>query len=340
MRGLRLVTACILLSLAAFAAQADPVEEFYRGRQLSLYIGFDAGGGYDLTARALAQHMGRHLPGNPTIVPRNMPGAGSLKLANYLYGVAPRDGSEFGLFARTMPLEPLIGKDATFDARRFGWLGSPSNEVSTCVAWHTAPVQSAQDLLTTELITGGTGASSPSTVFPNILNAVLGTRIRVINGYGGSTDALLAMERGEVTGNCAWGWVPMKATKGDWLRDRKITVLLQLGMKKAPDHPEVPLALDLARTDKDRQLLELVFAPQIFARPFTAPPGLAPERLAALRRAFAATLTDPAFLRDADRQQLEIDFVSPQEIEALLARLYASPPDLIARAAAAMAGAP
>ena len=328
------------LILLPLTARAETVEEFYRGRQIGLYIGFDAGGGYDLTARALAAHMGRHLPGNPTIVPRNMPGAGSLKLATYLYGVAPHDGSEFGIFARTVPLEPLLGKERGFDPRRFGWLGSPSNEVSTCVAWHTAPVKTAADLLTTELITGGTGASSPSTVFPNILNAVLGMHIRVINGYGGSTDALLAMERGEVTGNCAWGWVPMKATKGEWLRDGKINVLLQLGMKKAADHPEVPLALDLARNAEDRQLLEIVFAPQIFARPFAAPPGLPPERLAALRRAFAETIADPAFRQDAAREQLEIDFVPPEEIDALLTRLYASPKPLLARAAAAMAASP
>ena len=336
MKRLLLLAACVLLTLAARGA--DPVEEFYRGRQLSLLIGFEAGGGYDLNARAIAQHMGRHLPGKPTIVPRNMPGAGSLRVANYLYSVAPRDGTEFGIFARTVPLDPLLGgKDAKFDARAFGWLGSPSNEVSTCVAWHTAPVKSAADLMTKELITGGTGTASPSTFFPNILNAVLGTHIKVVEGYGGTADSLLAMERGEVEGNCGWGWVPMKATKGDWLASGKIVPLIQLGMKKAPDHPEVPLALDLARTDEDRQVLELVFAPQIFARPITAPPGLPPERLAALRRAFAETLADPAFLADAAKQQLEIDYVSPAEIDALLARLYATPPAIIARAKAAMA---
>jgi tripartite-type tricarboxylate transporter receptor subunit TctC len=332
-----LVAAILIAVSSAGMACADPVADFYRGKTVSVFIGFGPGGGYDLSARVLARHMGRHIPGQPTLVPRNMPAAGSLQLANYLYSVAPRDGSEFGIFGRTLPIDPLIGTPGVqFDALKFTWLGSTSNEVSTCVAWHTSPVKTASDLFENQLLVGAAGAASPSAVFPYVFNAVLGTKFKVITGYPGSANILTAMEAGELTGFCAWGWVPMSATRPDWIRDKKFNVLFQIGLTKHPDHPEVPLVLDLAKTPEDRQVLEFVVAPQVFARPFAAPPGIPGERAAALRQAFEATLRDPAFIAEAEKLKLEPELVTAGEIEELLRRIYAAPPPVVARARAAL----
>jgi tripartite-type tricarboxylate transporter receptor subunit TctC len=338
-----LITACrTILTIAAtlFAAvdaRADAVADFYRGKTVTVIIALPPGGGYDLNARALARHMGRYLPGQPVMVTKNMPGAASIRAANYLYNVAPKDGTEFGIFTRTVPIDPLLGGQAgQFDALKFNWLGSTSNEVSTCVAWHTAPVKNIQDLLTRELIVSASGAGSPSVVYPRVLNAALGAKFKIVAGYGGSAEAVLAMERGEAQGNCAWGWVPMIATKGDWLRDGKLNVIVQTGMKSQPGREDVPVALDLAKTDDDRRLMELVFAPQTFARPFAAPPGVPKDRVAALRKAFADTTRDARFLADAEKEQLEIELVTGEEIQSILERLYRTPPAVIERARRAM----
>ena len=321
----------------ASPAVADDIADFYRGKEVGVYIGYAPGGGYDLTARTLARHMGRLLPGNPNLVPRNMPGAGSLKVANWLYEAAPKDGTVFGTFGRTIPLDPLLGnKSATFDALKFTWLGSPSDEVSTCVSWHSSPVKTGEDLRHQTLVVGAAGPTSPSATFPKIFNAVLGTKIQVISGYPSSANSLMAMEQGETGGFCAWGWVPMKAFRGDWLTDKKITVLFQIGLAKHKDFPDVPSVLEMAANDEQRAVLRLVIAPQKFARPFAAPPALPPERAAALRRAFNATVNDAQFLADADKQQLEIDLVTAEETERLLAELYATPPNIVALAKAAM----
>lgn len=328
----------IVLCGSVGSARGDAVADFYAGRQITVIIALPPGGGYDLNARALARHMGRHVPGNPAMLTKNMPGAASLRAANYLYNVAPKDGTEFGIFTRTVPIDPLLGgQGAQFDARKFNWLGSTSNEVSTCVAWHTAPVKTLADLLRSELIVSASGAGSPSVVYPRVLNAALGTKFKIVSGYGGSAESVLAMERGEAQGNCAWGWVPMIATKGEWLRDGKLNVILQTGMKSYPGRENVPVALDLAKTPEDRLLLELVFAPQTFARPFAAPPGVPKDRVAALRKAFAETTRDARFLADAEKEQLEIDLVPGEEIDAILERLYATPPAVIERAKRAMA---
>ena len=336
-RGVTLALAFGLAVGPCGLAFAQPVADFYRGKTISVQIGYAPGGAYDLSARVLARHMGRHLPGEPTVVAKNMPGAGSLKLANYLYSVAPRDGTEFGIFGRTIPIEPLLGsKEAQFDALKFTWLGSTSNEVSTCVSWHTAAVKTAVDLYEKELVVGAAGAASPSAVFPNVFNAVLGTKFKVINGYPSSANSLLGMESGELSGFCAWGWVAMRATRPDWIRDKKFNVLFQIGLRKHPDHPEAPLVLDLAKTPEDRQVLELVVAPQTFARPFAAPPGIPAERAAALRNAFDATVKDPAFVAEATKLQLEPDLVNAVQVEEILRDIYATPASVVARATAAL----
>jgi tripartite-type tricarboxylate transporter receptor subunit TctC len=220
---------------------------------------------------------------------------------------------------------------------KFTWLGSTSNEVSTCVAWHDAPVKTAQDLFTHELTVGASGAASPSAVFPYLFNAILGTKIKVINGYTTSATILTALERGELNGFCAWGWVPMKAMKSDWIRDKKFNALFQIGLAKHRDHEETPLVLDLARTPEDRALLEILVAPQVFARPFAAPPGIPDDRARALREAFDKTVRDPAFIAEAERQVLEPELVDAKTLTGVLERIYRAPPALIERAKKALA---
>ena len=334
-----LIALCALLFVAPEkGARADQVADFYRGKTVNVWVGYGPGGGYDLSARVLARHMGRHIPGEPTLVARNMPGAGSLTLANWIYSVAPKDGLDFGIFGRTAPIDPLLGtKGAQFDALKFTWLGSTSNEVSTCVAWHDAPVKKAEDLFTRELTVGASGAASPSAVFPYLFNSLLGTKIKVINGYTTSATILTALEAGELNGFCAWGWVPMKAMRSEWIRDKKFNVLFQIGLAKHKDHPETPLVLDLAKTQEDRDLLEILVAPQVFARPFAAPPGIPADRAQALRDAFNKTVRDPAFIEEAERLMLEPDLVDAAMLEGLLRKIYATPKPLIERAKAALA---
>ena len=328
----------LLCCLLAGGARAQPVADFYRGKTVNVWIGYGPGGGYDLSARVLARHMGRHIPGEPTLVARNMPGAGSLTLANWLYNIAPKDGLDFGIFGRTVPIDPLLGtKGAQFDALKFTWLGSTSNEVSTCVAWHDAPVQKAQDLFTRELTVGASGAASPSAVFPYLFNSIIGTKIKVINGYTTSATILTALEAGELNGFCAWGWVPMKAMRADWIRDRKFNVLFQIGLAKHKDHPEPPLILDFAKTPEDRALLEILVAPQVFARPFAAPPGIPADRATALREAFNKTVRDPAFIEEAERMVLEPDLVDAAMLEGVLRKIYDAPRPLLERAREALA---
>ena len=308
-------------------ATAESAADFYRGGQVDLYIGYSPGGGYDTYARVLARHIGRHIPGNPTVVPQNMPGAGSLTLANYLYNIAPKDGTAIGTFGRGLAMEPLLGGGGTrFDATRFAWIGSMNNEVSVCVSWHDSPVQTVADLATQELIVGGTGSGSDTHIFPVVLRNLLGLNIRLISGYPGGNDVLLAMERGEVDGRCGWSWATVLAVRPDWLAEDRINILVQMALAKHPDLPDVPLITDLARNDDERQAMELIFARQVMGRPYVAPPGVPAGRLDALRRAFDATLRDEAFLEDARRIDLELNPVSGEELDAVIARIYGATP--------------
>ncbi len=336
--SMRIIAAGLMaVSAVAFNKAAHAQADFYAGKSVSIFIGFGPGGAYDLTARVLARHMGKHLPGTPQMVPKNMPGAGSLRAAVYIYSVAPKDGTEFGIFGRTAPIDPLLGTEgAKYDALKFTWLGSTSNEVSTCVSWHSSPVKTAADLTQMELAVGAAGVTSPSAALPKVFNAALGMRFKVISGYLASANALTAMENGELAGFCSWGWVPMKAMRSDWIRDKKINVLFQIGLRKHPEHPDVPLVLDLAKHEDDRKLIELVVAPQQFARPFAAPPDLPPERAAQLRKAFEATVNDPGFIEESVKLKLEPELVRHGEVEDLIRRLYSFPPAVIARAREAM----
>ena len=306
--------------------------------QLTVVIGYSPGAIYDAYGRLVARHIGKHLPGNPSVVPQNMPGAGSLRSANYLFAVAPKDGSTIGLFARGMAMQPLLDEQGiAFDAQKFNWIGSVSAEVSVVLASAASPFKTIEDAQQREMVVAASGSGADSVIFPYILNGVIGTRFKVVTGYPGNAEMLLAVERGEAHGNAGTSWTTLVSIKPDWVRERKVNVLLQLAGRKHRDLAHVPLALDLAKSESDRSVLNLIFSRQDMAYPFVAPPDVPPERLAALRRAFDATMKDPEFLGDAARQNLEVEPVSGVEVGAIVRRAYDSPPEVIARARAVLA---
>jgi tripartite-type tricarboxylate transporter receptor subunit TctC len=335
----RSITTALLIvsSFAALSASASAQSpaEFYKGKNVDLLVGYSVGGAYDLYARLLARHLGKYIPGNPTVVPKNMDGAGSLRLANLLYNVLPKDGSAFGIIGRGTGFDPLLGnKSAQFDASKYTWIGSANNEVSICVAWHTTGITKFEDMLTKELVVGGTSASADTDQFPRVTNGVLGTKMKVITGYPGGNEVGLAMERGEVQGRCGWSWSSVKSTHQQWVDQKKINILVQLALSKHPELPNVPLIVDLAKTDEQRQILKLIFARQVMGRPFLAPPGVPAERAAALRKAFMDTMTDKDFLADAEKAQMEITPVPGEQLQTLVKEIYATPPDIVQKAAA------
>jgi tripartite-type tricarboxylate transporter receptor subunit TctC len=328
------VAVVILALCAVSAASAQSPADFYKGRSIDLYIGYSAGGGYDVYARALARHMGRLIPGNPTIVPKNMTGAGSLVLANWLYNVAPKDGTAFGMIGRGTGFDPLLGSTkAQFDADRFNWIGSMNDEVSVCVAWHTTGITTLDQVKQKELTVGGSGQAADTDQFPKVLNATLGTKFKVITGYPGGNDVDLAMERGEVMGRCGWSWSSVIATHQSWIDDKKINVLVQLSLSRHADLAKVPLIMDFAKTDEEKQIFKLIFARQPMGRPFLAPPGVPAERVIVLRKAFMDTLNDREFRAEADRMKLEINPVSGDAVQAIVQEVNRTPKTVAAAVA-------
>ena len=329
---MRLATSGRVIAVALFAlgplpvASAQSPADFYKGKTVDLYIGYSAGGGYDVYARALARHMGRFIPGNPTILAKNMPGAGSLVLANWLYNVAPRDGTAFGIIARGTAFDPLLGSTkAQFDASKFNWIGSMNDEVSVCVAWHTTDITTLEQVQRKELTVGGSGPVADTDQFPKVLNATIGTKFKLVTGYPGGNDVDLAMERGEVMGRCGWSWSSVIATHKSWIDDKKINVLVQLSLSKHVDLPHVPLIMDFARTEEQKQIFKLVFARQPMGRPFLAPPGIPAERVAVLRKAFMDTVKSGEFLAETEKMQLEINPVSGEAVQKIVQEVYRTP---------------
>ncbi len=334
----RALLAAAILVAATPGSHAQSAADFYKGKNIDLYIGYSVGGAYDLYARMVSKHIGKHIPGNPTVIPKNMEGAGSLRLANWLYNVAPKDGSALGIIGRGTGFDPLLGNTkAQFSGPKFTWIGSANNEVSICVAWHTSGVTKFEDLLTKELVVGGTSASADTDQFPKIVNGVLGTKMKVVTGYPGGNEVGLAMERGEVQGRCGWSWSSVKSTHQKWIDDKQFTILVQLALDKHPDLPDVPLVIDLAKTHEQRQILRLIFARQVMGRPFLAPPGIPADRAAALRKAFMDTMTDKDFLADTEKAQMEINPVSGDKLTELVTEIYATPKALADQAAAFIA---
>ncbi|HZP77758.1 MAG TPA: tripartite tricarboxylate transporter substrate-binding protein [Pseudolabrys sp.] len=331
----RAVVAILALLMTAFSAGAQSAADFYKGKTVELYIGYSVGGGYDLYARVLARHFGKHIPGNPTVVPKNMEGAGSLRLANWMAHVAPRDGTVFGTVGRGVPFDTLLGlPGAQFKATDFSWIGSANSEVSICASWGTSKITKIEDVFTRQMVIGGTGPTDDTVQFPRVLNGVLDTKFKIISGYPGGNDVVLAMERGEIEGRCGWSWSTIHATHSDWVRDKKIHLLAQLSLEKHPDLPDVPLVADLAKTPEQKSIIRLIFARQVVGRPYFAPPGVPKERIDILRKAFMETMADPEFLADAEKAQLEITPVSGEKIEALIREVYATPAEVAKKAGA------
>ena len=329
------VLAAVVLAGMPSAGFAQTPAEFYKGRTIELYVAYSAGGGYDLYARMVARHLGRHIPGNPQIVAKNMEGAGGLRLANWLYQAAPRDGTVIGATSRNIAFEPLIGnKGAQYDSKQFTWLGSANDEVSTCVSWHASGVTTINDVLNRELIIGSINAADDTYQYPRLLNNTLGTKFKIVTGYPGNNDISVALERGEVAGRCGWSWSSVKSTRASWVDEKKINILVQVSLSKHPDLPNVPLIMDLAKDDEQRQMFRLIFARQVMGRPFQSTPGVPADRLQALQAAFMATMKDPAFLAEADKLKFEITPVSGAAIETLVADILKMPPALAQRAGA------
>jgi tripartite-type tricarboxylate transporter receptor subunit TctC len=346
-RGLQ---ACVKAGAAAVAlvvgswslavpAVAQSAAEFFPGKTLTLICYSQAGSTYDLYSRMLARHIGNHLPGTPTMIVKNMVGAGGLTATRFLYNTAPKDGSHIGNISRGIPFEPLLGgsQAVEFDPLKFIWLGSMSRESALAVSWHTTGVKTAQDLFTKELLVAGTGAGADSEIIAKALNGLVGTKFKIISGYTSLTVGALAMERGEVEGIAYWSWGAIQTGKPDWIRDKKINLLFQTAATPHPDIPDVPLAAKvLAKNDEERQGLELLFARDIIARPFLAPPDVPADRAKALKVAFEASLKDPALLAEAEKARAEIELVSGEEIETLLKKAMATPPAVVERLRNAM----
>jgi tripartite-type tricarboxylate transporter receptor subunit TctC len=335
-----LLTTGLVVLAAAFAttARAQSVEGFYRGRTVTIVIGYSVGGGYDIYGRVLGRHLGKHIPGNPAVVVQNMPGAGSLRAANYLYNAAPKDGTMLGVFARGMAMEPLIGASTTnFDSRKFAWIGSGTNDVSVCATWQSAKVKTWSEGLAIPFTVAGEGSGSDPDIFSVMLRNVFGAKMRLVSGYPGGADMTLAIERGEVDGRCGWSWASVKLQRPDWVTGHKLNVLVQLAMQPSPDLPGVPLITEFATTERQRQIIEMVLSRQAMGRPLVAPPGTPDDRKEALRRAFDATMADPEFVAEATARGLEVNPVKGADLDKLLVALYATPPAVIAEVKAIIA---
>ncbi|HEX5281876.1 MAG TPA: hypothetical protein VFW28_17480, partial [Micropepsaceae bacterium] len=309
--------------------------EFYKGRTMPVIVGYSAGGGYDLYARVLAQYMGHHIPGTPTLIPQNMPGAGSIRAALYLYTAAPKDGSVIGTFARGLANSALIG-DAKLDARKFNWLGSVTRDTSVCISWNTSPIKTWNDAMTRQFTAGGEGAAGDPDIFAKLYKNVFGVKIRLATGFPGTTDIALAMQRGEVDGLCGISWSTIKSRYPEWVKGNKIHILLQAAPKRDPELPNVPMASEYVHTPEQKQILDMVIANEVLARPFVAPPGIPADRKAVLRKAFNDTMKDPAFLADARKTMIDINPVSGPEVDAIVAGLYATPKDVVQKATRAI----
>ena len=329
--------ALLAVALGATEASADDVASFYKGRTVTIDIGYSAGGGYDIYARVLAKHLGDHIPGNPTVIPQNMPGAGSLKAANYLYNIAPKDGTVLATFARGMAMQPLLDSQGIeFDAQKLTWIGSITNEVSTCAFWNTAGIKDWSDMQHKPFTVGGTGASSDTDVFSKVIRHFFHLPLKLVTGFPGGQDVVLSLQRGEVNGRCGWSWSSLISRNRALYDSKQIIVPVQLGLRKHPDLPNVPLVMDLSDDPKIKAALKMIFARQAIARPFAAPAGVPPERLQALRDGFDATMRDPAFLQEAKTLELEVAPVRGIEIDQLIKEIYATPPDIIQLAREAM----
>ena len=328
-RGL-IVSVCLA---AATGALADPVEDFYAKKSITIVVGMPPPDQHDNDARLIAKYMGKYMPGNPNFVVQNMPGAGGMKTVQYMATTAPRDGTTFGISQRGMMMMPLLRyPDANFDPTKFTWIGTRAGETSIVVLWHNVPVKGIEDVLTRQTIVASSGGGADSNTLPFIYNETLGTKFKVVVGYAGGGDMNLAMERGEVEGRTGWSVGAMRGTKEDWYREKLVKIILQHGLKPNPELGSVPLAQDLARNADDRSLLELFAARQEIGFPVFGPPGIPPERAAALQAAYMKVMADPDYIAEVKNMKVDLAPLSGKELQALINRIYASPKAVIERA--------
>jgi len=324
-------------TLAVPASAQEDVAAFYRGKQLRMVVGTGPGGGYDLFARAVARHIGSHIPGNPAVIVQNQAAAGGLVMVNQLYSLGPKDGTVIAAPINGIPTAPLLEPAAArFDSAKLNWIGSTNRETYVAYSWHAAPVQNLADLMRRELIVGATAAGTTLVDFPLVANKFLGTRFKVVRGYDSTPQINVAMERGEVEGIGGIGWQAVKTTIPQWIAAKKITVIAQYGLHRDPEIANAPTMLELAKTDADRQALTMMFARTEYGRPYFAPPDVPAARIAALRRAFDATMKDPDFIADAAQLQLDLSPATGEEVQALVAKLAGTSADIVARVRAAL----
>ena len=337
MRWMRATVACVIVGLGAGTAAADPIADFYKGKQINWILSAGAGGGYASYAHVFAPYFSAHIPGKPNIVVQNMPGAGGIRAMIYLQNVAPKDGTTIGLVHSSVPFAPLYGiKGANFDPRRMHWIGSINAATGICVSWTASGVTTWQDLFQKEFIVGGTGAGSQMETMPAMINKLFGTKIKVVSGYKGGNDVYLAMERGEVHGRCGGLKSSIKSTRPDWFPQKKVSVPIQIALERDPEFADSPALVEFAKDEKTKQILQLILSPMDMDRPILAPPGTPAERVAALRKAFHEAMNDPGLIAEAKKANIELEEITGEKIADILNRAYAMPPDVIKAANEAM----
>lgn len=328
----RLVASLTCLAFQFLGPSAAEAQPEVIDRPVVIYVSTTAGGGLDLYARVVAGHLGKHIPGNPSITVQVMPGAGGIRAANFLAARAPRDGTAIAIFTGGPILEPLIGaRDPGYNMSQFTWIGAETNDVSLCVAWSKSPFRTIQDAMKQQMIVGGTGAGSATDTWPIILNNVIGTKFKLVTGYPGFRETMLAIETGEVHGRCGLSVASLKSGAPDWLPQKKLNILLQIALEKSDEFGAVPSLLDLVTAEQDKRALELLIAPAVMARLVAAPPGLAPARAALIRRAYAATMKDPDFLAGVRKLGVDVLASSGEDVQRIIGRMYAAPKPVVDR---------
>jgi tripartite-type tricarboxylate transporter receptor subunit TctC len=319
-----------LAAMMALPVQANPVEDFYRGKTITLIAGYSAGGGFDLYARVISNYLGKHVPGQPRIVVQNMPGAGSLRAASHIYNVAPKDGTVISL-TRAPVIAPLLGNTAgaTFDVTKFTWLGSGASDLTVCALLGNPQINSMADALKIEHTLGGLGPGSDEDMYTKILRRLIGMKAKLVSGYPGGAEMLLAVERGELDGRCGWAWSSIKISKPDWIANKKIKVLNVLSLERSPELPDAPSVMEFVKDERHRQIFHFVLNASTLGRPFVAPPAIPDDRAIALRKAFEDTMKDPAYLAEMQAKKLDVGPISWQAIGALLTDFYSTPQDVV-----------
>lgn len=333
----KIIVSCAVLAAALVSAQSLDAKEFYQGKTINLVVGSSAGGGYDGYARFLARHWPGKIPGTPKFIVRNMPGAGSLKSTNYIYNIARKDGTEIAAIQNGIVFEPLFkalgkGKEAKFDPTKLSWIGAVTRETAVMVVWHKTPFKAFKDLKGQRVLTGASGVTTSYAVFPRLMNATMGTNIRVVTGYRGTSGIVLALERGEIHAMTGWGYGSLTSRKGQWLKDKKVRILVQFGKRRHPEMPNVPLGSELTTNKVNRDVLELISARQEIGRPYVAPPNVPAAQMKTLRAGFQGMMKDATFLKEAKRLRIEIDSSTAARALRVINQAFASPPDVVAKA--------